>query len=207
VGARGSHGPARFDVTLYRSDIEGELLQYTVDPNVPATTFNAGRTLHQGVEAALAVDVLGDVGAPDAGDRLTLSALWNLNDFRFSGDRQYGDNRIAGTPRNVLRFEARYERPALLGVRHAYLAPQVDWVPQGAFADQRNTLRAPGYALVGLEAGFEPAKGLLVYLEARNLADKAYVSDISTAISATPSSAIFYPGERRSLYGGVRLAF
>lgn len=207
AGARGAYGRARFDVTLYRANIDGELLQFTIDPDIPATTFNAGRTVHQGVEALLAVDVLGDAAQPDAGDRLTLSTLWNLNDFRFSNDRQYGDNEIAGTPRNVLRFEAHYVRPGVFGAKEAYLAPQIDWVPQGAYADQSNTLRAPGYALVGFEAGVELRNGVLLYLEGRNLTDKAYVSDVSTAIAATPSSAIFYPGDRRSLYGGVRVAF
>jgi iron complex outermembrane receptor protein len=207
IGARGGYGPARFDVTLYRANIDGELLQFTVDPNIPATTFNAGRTIHQGVEALFAVDLIGDAAAPDTGDRLTLSSLWNFNDFKFSDDRQYGDNQIAGTPRNVLRFEARYVRQDFFGAKEAYLAPQIDWVPQGAYADQKNTLRAPGYTLIGFEAGFEPKKGLLVYLEGRNLANKAYISDISTVNAATASSAIFYPGDGRSLYGGVRLAF
>lgn len=207
AGARGAYGRARFDLTAYRAQIAGELLQYTLDPNVPATTFNARRTIHQGLEAAVAYDVLGHADTPDAGEVLTLSALWNLNDFRFEGDRQYGDNRIAGTPLNVLRFEARYARPALWGAHGVYLAPQLDWVPQGAYADQRNTARAPGYTLLGLETGFEPRPGLLIYLEGRNLTDRAYVSDVSTAIAATPTSAIYYPGERRSLFGGLRLVF
>lgn len=206
VGSRGAVGPARFDITLYRAELDGELLQYTVDPNVPASTFNAGRTVHQGLEASVAADLVGARANP-AGDRLTVTGLWNLNDFRFEGDRQYGRNRIAGTPQSVLRFEVRYVKADLRGAANAYLAPQVDWVPQGAFADQRNTLRAPGYVLVGLEAGFDLPHGLSVYLEARNLTDKAYVSDISTSISASASSAIFYPGDRRSLFAGVRLAF
>jgi iron complex outermembrane receptor protein len=207
AGARGAAGRARFDVTLYRADIEGELLQFTPDPSIPATTFNAGRTVHQGVEAFVAVDLLGAAEAPAAGPALTLSALWNLNDFRFVDDPQHGDNRIAGTPRNVLRFQVRYSRPDVLGLRAPYVAPQLDWVPQGAFADQANRVRTPGYAVLGVEAGFEPREGLLVYVEGRNLTDTAYVSDISTAITATPASAIYYPGERLSVFGGVRLTF
>ncbi|MDR3508680.1 MAG: TonB-dependent receptor [Caulobacteraceae bacterium] len=207
IGTRGAYGRAHFDVTLYRAEIEGELLQYTVDPNIPASTFNAGRTVHQGVEAALSVDVIGDRAQPQAGDRLTVGGVWTLNDFHFRGDRQYGDNAIAGSPPNVARFEVRYVRAALLGARNAYLAPQVDWVPQGAYADQKNTLRAPGYTLLGLEAGFDLPKGVSVYVEARNLTDKTYISDISTVIAASSGSAIFYPGEGRSVFGGVRLAF
>ena len=29
------------------------MLQFTVAPNIPASTFNADRTVHQGIEAAL----------------------------------------------------------------------------------------------------------------------------------------------------------
>ena len=165
------------------------------------------RSPRAGVEAAVSVDLVGEADRPEAGEVLTLSALWNLNDFRFSDDPQHGDNRIAGTPPNVVRVGARYSRPELLGAKAVYVAPQIDWVPRGAFADQANSARAPGYALVGVEAGFEPRPGVLVYLDARNLTDKAYVSDISTAIAATPASAIYYPGERRSVFAGLRLSF
>ena len=50
-------GALGWDVTLYRSDLKGEMLQYEVGPNIPASTFNAGRTRHQGVEAALVFGV------------------------------------------------------------------------------------------------------------------------------------------------------
>lgn len=220
AGARGAVGPVRLDVTLYRADLRGELLQFTVDPNVPAATFNAGHTVHQGVELAAAVDVLGDADMPDMGQVLTLSALWNLNDFRFRGDPQYGENRIAGAPANVIRLKARYQAPSFLGLRNAYLSPQLDWVPQGAWADQSNSLRVPGYAVWGVEAGFDLGRRASLYLEGRNLGNEAYVSDISTVICATPgagacpaaanpaaTSAIFYPGDRRAVFGGLRLAF
>lgn len=210
AGARGAAGPLRFDVTLYRADLRGELLQFLVDPNIPAATFNAGRTRHQGLEATATVDVLrlaGRAGGPDA---LTVTALWNLNDFTFRRDRQYGNNRIAGTPRDVLRFTARYARTGVLGAERAYLAPQVDWVPRGAWADQANTLRVPGYTLLGVEAGVELRRGPTLFLEARNLTDAAYVSDFgpvtNLALAATPR-AIFQPGDRRSVFVGARLAF
>lgn len=210
AGARGGAGPLRFDVTLYRADLRGELLQFLVDPNIPAATFNAGRTRHQGVEASATLDVPRALGRGGGVDGLSLTALWNRNDFTFRGDRQYGSNRIAGTPGDVLRFEARWTRARLAGVRNAYLAPQLDWVPRGAWADQANTVRAPGYALAGVEAGFEPRRGLLLFLEGRNLSDAAYVSDIGPVTDLTRQGVprtIFYPGDRRSVFAGARLAF
>jgi iron complex outermembrane receptor protein len=51
--------------------------------------------------------------------------------------------------------------------------------------------------------------GLSVFLDARNLTNKRYVSDISTIANAqtAASTAIFYPGEGRSVFAGVRYAF
>jgi iron complex outermembrane recepter protein len=60
----------------------------------------------------------------------------------------------------------------------------VDWVPAGAWADDANTLRAPGYALLGLQAGWDFRNGISVYVDARNLTNKRYVSDISTVDDA-----------------------
>ena len=210
VGARGAYGPAKFDVTLYRADLDGELLQFLVDPNVPAATFNANNTRHQGVEASVTVDLLKAIAHPDAENRLSVTGLWNLNDFSFRRDRQYGDNTIAGTPHDVLRFSVRYERAHFYRGTNAYLSPQVDWVPQGAWADQANTTRAPGYALFGMEAGVDLPGGVTLYVEGRNLTDEAYISDVGPVTNLalpTVSKAIYYPGDRRSIYAGARLAF
>ena len=52
-----------------------------------------------------------------------------------------------------------------------------------------------------------PAEGIDLFLDARNLFDETAVGDISAAITATPASAIFYPVERRAVFGGVRARF
>src|SRR3546814_16777809 len=54
VGTRGQAGMLNWDLSLYRADIRGELLQYNPgEADVPAATFNAGRTRHEGHEGAL----------------------------------------------------------------------------------------------------------------------------------------------------------
>jgi iron complex outermembrane receptor protein len=203
VGTRGRQDRWRWDVTLYRSIIRDELLQFTVDPSIPASTFNAPRTRHQGVEAAAGFDLVRDVSGPGAGDTIAVSQVWTYNDFRFVRDPQYGNNRIAGAPRNVLRTVVSYSRPD--GI---FLAPALDWVPTGAFADHANSLRAPGYALIGVQAGYNGKDGFSIYLDARNLANRRYVSDISTVTDARKvGTAIFYPGQGRSVFAGVRYVF
>ena len=94
AGTRGQVDRFGWDLTVYRSLVRDQLLQYTVSPDVPASTFNANRTILQGVELGASADVLRNVAGP--GDKITVSQLWNFSDFRFDNDPVYGNNRIAG---------------------------------------------------------------------------------------------------------------
>jgi iron complex outermembrane receptor protein len=204
AGTRGRFDGYGWDLTLFRSNLRGQLLQFTVDPSIPATTFNAGNTVNQGVEFAGHVDVARGVMA--AGDRVSLRQVWTWNDFRFRDDRQYGDNRIAGLAPHVLRTTLTYAAPEGRG----FVAPALDWVPQGAWADYANTLRGNAYLKLGLEAGVTVAPGVSVFLDARNLTNKRFASDVGTiqnARAAGANTAVFYPGDGRSVYLGTRVAF
>ncbi|HYD24153.1 MAG TPA: TonB-dependent receptor [Croceibacterium sp.] len=192
IGTRGRSGWVGWDVSLYRATLDGEMLQYSIGPNIPAATFNADRTLHQGVEAALSLEPT---------DWLRFRQIWQYSDFRFRDDAQFGDNRLPVVPRHVWRSELRIGGEAL------HVAPSLEWVPQGAWADYRNTLRTPGYALLGLTAGATVREGLDLFLDVRNVTGKDAIGDISAAVSATPASAIFYPAERRAVYAGIRARF
>jgi iron complex outermembrane receptor protein len=184
--------------------VRDQLLQYTTSPDIPASTFNANRTVIQGLEAAASVDLFRNIARAGAGDRITLSGLWNLSDFRFKDDPQYGSNRIAGVPVNVLRATLGYTRPDGF-----HISTSIDWVPAGAWADDANTLRVPGYTLLGVQAGMDFRNGVSLFVDARNLTNKRYVSDISTIADArtASSTAIFYPGSGRSVFAGMRYAF
>jgi iron complex outermembrane receptor protein len=106
LGSRGRMGRLAWDLTLFRSSINGQLLQFTTGPGAPASTFNAGTTVNQGVELALRADLARGLLAAE--DRLTLGQVWTFNDFRFRGDQRYGGNRIAGLPPHVLRTTLTY---------------------------------------------------------------------------------------------------
>lgn len=192
AGTRGHAGVVEWDIAGYRADIDGELLQFDVGADIPAETFNAGETRHQGIEAALALNLA---------DWLQLRQIYQYSDFRFVDDPQYGDNRLPVVPEHVYRAEVR------LGTDALHLAPSVEWIPRGAWADYSNTLRVDGYALVGLSAGATVADGIDLFVDARNLLNEKAIGDISAAIAATPASAIFYPVERRAVFGGVRARF
>ncbi|AJR24607.1 MULTISPECIES: TonB-dependent receptor family protein [Sphingobium] len=197
VGTRGTLGIARWDIGIYRADLRGEMLQYGAgDSAIPAATFNAGRTRHQGVEAGLDLTL-----TPWA----TLRQVYQYSDFRFRGDAQFGNNRLPVAPRHFYRAELK------LGTERLSISPAVEWLPQGAWVDYANTKRVGDYATLNLGAQAEVRKGLTLFLDARNLTGERAVGDISAVVDyskLTPASrAIFYPIERRALYGGLRARF
>jgi len=192
VGTRGTAGIVRWDIALYRATLRGELLQFTTNASIPAATFNADRTRHQGVETSLEIN-------PAAW--LRLRQVYNYSDFRFRNDGQFGNNRLPVVPKHVYRAEARIGTDAL------HVAPNVEWVPDGPFADYRNLVRTPGYALLGVTGGARIAEGIDAFIDVRNITGKKAIGDISAAISVTPTSAIYYPVERRAISTGLRARF
>ncbi|MFZ4762621.1 MAG: TonB-dependent receptor family protein [Alphaproteobacteria bacterium] len=201
IGARGKTKDIAWDATIYRSQIKGEMLNYTVAPNIPASTFNAGDTIHQGAELGVEFDVGSNfVAAPH---RLTFRNTYNYSDFSFDGDKQYKNNIIAGAPQHFYRGELRYDHG-----NGWQITPNVEWVPEGAWVDYANTLRAPSYAVWGVKTAYTLDNGLEFYVDARNLANKRYVSNFGTVTDARKAStAVFYPGDGRSLYAGVKVKF
>ncbi|MDO9335678.1 MAG: TonB-dependent receptor [Caulobacter sp.] len=208
VGTRGRAGAFTWDITAYRAQLDGEMLQYVVDlgNNIPASTFNADKTVHQGVEAALDWRF-----AP--GWRLRQTYTWS--DFRFDDDVQYGDNRLPIAPQHFYRAELRYEHAA-----GWFVAPSVEWSASDIFTDYANTDRtkAPAYAILNLGVGWRVNDRLSLFADARNLTDEAYISNVQAVTVSPPASppppmpqitqpAVYWPGDGRSLFVGVTVAF
>lgn len=198
IGARGQRGPFRYDIAAYRAEITGELLNYVVIPNNPALSFNAGDTIHQGIEAGL------DWRLMEGGSgRLTLRQTWTWSDFFFQNDAVYGDNRLPIIPEHAYRAELKYEHPD-----GWFIAPSVEWTPNDVYVDYANTMKYPGYAVLSLNAGVDLAGGVSLFADLRNLTNEKYVSNANAVTDArTAATNVFTPGEGRSAYVGVRYSF
>lgn len=196
IGTRGRSGAVAWDVTYYHAWVKGELLGFQTSPTIPAAIFNADKTRHQGVEASLDWWIL-----DRAASRLRLRQTYGWSDFRFDGDPVYGDNRLPVAPIHQYRAALRYEAGGF------FLEPSIDWRPRSVWADYRNSFRVPGYALPGVGAGFELGDGLTLFVDARNLTNKHHVADLSASVLANERSAVFHPGEGRTVFGGVRARF
>lgn len=199
IGTRGRRGAFAWDVTLYRSRIDGEILNYIVGPDIPAATFNGDRTIHQGLEAGLEWALPTDI----AGGSAILRQTYNYNDFYFDRDVLWEGNRLPVVPEHQYRAELTWHHPSGL-----FLTPTVEWRIDDVWVDYANTLKAPGFTVLGLNAGWDFDNGVTVFVDGRNLTDERYVSEISAVTDArTASTAVFMPGEGRSAFLGVRLTF
>jgi iron complex outermembrane recepter protein len=195
LGVRGRTAAFSWDVAVYRAELENELLNYVVNPalGIPAATFNADQTVHQGIEAGLDWRF-----APG----WRLRQTYTLSDFFFEGDVVYRDNELPLVPPHLYRAELRHDHPS-----GWFVAPSVEWTPSDSWVDYQNTLKAPGYTVVNFGAGWTLANGAALFVDARNLFDERYVSNFSAVTDArTASTAVFWPGEGRSVFMGVRWA-
>jgi iron complex outermembrane receptor protein len=206
LGTRGRIGErVTWEAALYDWELRDELRNENVRP-FPGAPFTLGRYVnvdrsrHLGFELGGAVRVAQDVVAALGGagtDTLDLRAVYGYGHFTFADDPVFGDNDLPGAPQHDLRAELRYAHGAGF-----WIAPSVEWTPDGAYVDSANTSRAPGYALYHLRAGYdhEPS-GLGAFFEVRNLTDREHVS--SVVVDAADGRS-FEPGDGRAFYGGVR---
>ncbi len=191
VGLRLQRDDLSVDAAIYRARVDGELLALADGSGNPLGTVNADRTLHQGVELGV-----GYAFAP----QWKASVNYLLNDFRFDGDRVYGDNDLAGVPPQLLRGELRWSSPS----GRFYVAPNVEWAPQDYSVDHANTFKAPGYAIGGVRIGGEIATRWSWFADARNLTGQHWISSTNVVANAAgQDQASMLPGDGRAVYVGV----
>jgi iron complex outermembrane receptor protein len=194
LGLRITTPALELDAALYRARVDNELLSLNDAAGNPLGTVNADRTLHQGLE-------LGLRWAPVETVSVSTNALWN--DFRFDGDATYGDNTLAGVPRTQQRAEFRWQPHAAF-----YVAPNLDWVPDGYPIDHANSFRAPRYAVYGLRIGGDIAQRWRWFVDARNLADRKWIASTNVIADAHGRDGRnFLPGDGRSVYAGMEVVF
>nr|BBD50157.1 TonB-dependent receptor [Haliea sp. ETY-M] len=202
VGSRGVWGIAAWDLALYRSEVDNEFIDVAnpASPFAPPVTENAlGDTVHQGVELGV------DLRPESFGRNDELALLWRntltYNDFNFDGDPIYGDNALAGVPELVYVSELRLDY-----LERWYVGVNLRRITNGAYADFANSLRPPGYHLIGATWGYQVTPKLMLFGSAENLADEAFVANVSTVAGPSlPSAQIFTPGEGRAVYVGISL--
>ena len=199
IGTRGRANNLVWDIALYRAEIDNELLTFSVNPGlgIPAATFNAlNGTMHQGLEAGLDWNIV---------DGLRLRQTYMWSDFRFTNDPQYGDNSLPIIPKHFYRAELRGT------VGDFWIAPSLEWSMSDAWTDYANTFQAGSYGIFNLNMGYTFDNGPMVFLDVRNILNENYISNFTPVVNWNAATLaqrnIFFPGDQRSVYGGVSFTF
>ena len=190
IGSRGNGEYVDWDVALYYARLQDELL--ALGTVASPTTINADRTIHKGLEFGLT-------------GRLPYSLQWRssllINDFKLDGDALFGNNRLPGIQRSLLRAELVYRGSDFL--ENFYIGPTIEWSPQRYNVDFAETLYADNYFLWGLKAGQKINQHWSWFVEGRNLSNQKYAATTGIAGRWNGSDALFYPGDGRTAYLGV----
>lgn len=185
----------RYELAVYYAKLKDEILTQE-DPSLPrgsglTVTSNADDTVHRGIE-------LGAGGF--LSDHISINAAYTLNDFKFDGDRLFGNNEIPGIPRHVLSAELSYHTD-----NGFYIGPTVEYASDWQ-VDFANSFKADSYTVWGARAGYQANRNLRFFVQAENLGDKKYASNTGIIADAGGAdTAVFNPGVDRSIFAGVEL--
>ena len=197
VGTRGqsSSGANRmyWDTAIYYANLNNEVLSTSLYGDTKS--FNAGKTVHAGLEA-----LVGGSISLGGGHQIAPLVSATFNRFNFVNHATYGNNKLPAAPTYAIRGELLYKH-----ANGIFAGPTFDMIGS-RFADYASTYKVDSYRLWGLRAGYSE-KAWEVYGELRNASDKSYVSYTGVNGSQGAGAAILYPGAGRSLYAGAKFRF
>jgi iron complex outermembrane receptor protein len=219
TGRLGLDGRLRWNLGLFRTSLEDDILLVQSDLQGRGYFQNAGDTRRQGIEAGLSwrndrVALALDYALIDATFR-TAQRLPSPN-HPFAGEDgaipvERGD-RIPGIPRHRLRLDAEWRPlPAWTVGGNAIVNSS-----QYLRGDEGNLLKPiGGYALVNLRTSVRVGPGVELYGIVRNLFDKGYAT-FGTLYNLERAESLglglsdprtVSPGLPRAFFGGVRIRF
>ena len=189
----------RYDLAMYQTLVRDELIPFEVPGGNGRTYYrNAGRTRRRGIEASLSTEI----------GPLALDASYTWSHFRFRGfavdTAQYAGNAIPGVP------EQQGQASATWHGRFAFAT--IEGIAKSAvWANDANSARAPGYAIVNARLGGTALFGrpwLAPVVGVANAFDRKFVGSLAVnASGATLATTKFYePGAGRSWFAGLTVA-
>lgn len=198
LGGAGSHDLLDWNISLYRSDIDNELISVVSDFAVNGSTNNyeAG-TIHQGVELELKSTIVENW--LDSGTQIASKLVYNFSDFYFKGG-QYKGNKIAGIPEHLVQMDISFTTD-----NGFYIAPNIRWQPKDAAIDHANTQFQDDHLLVGLTVAYQMNNDIKLYLDADNLTDEIYQTSYVIRGFSRDNQPTFLPGFGPSITAGIQI--
>ncbi|OWY23712.1 TonB-dependent receptor [Sphingobacteriales bacterium UPWRP_1] len=201
IGLRGStpNGRLSADVSAYRLLLDNEILAQ----GQPAVYYNAGKTLHSGIETALYAQLVNNHST--VLQQLNLWAAYALQQFTFEqytpdAPDQYKNNQIPGVPKHTFSAGATMTLQAglYLNAAHYYYAKMP--------LNNANTDFAPAYHLLNMRTGikrtFVKHWQTEVFFGINNMLNAQYSSFHNLN---APGKRYFNPSPGINYYGGVSI--
>lgn len=196
IGVRGTVERVRYEATAFQMDFANQIVNASASANV--TQSNAGKTLHQGLEGLLGIDL----GAGwSAETNMTYLPVAKYNSDRLGSSATVNGNRLPYAPELVANLALNYQTGVLttrLSATHV----------SSQFVDAANTVTEsddgrkgviPAYTSVNLNARYALSKQTSLFATLRNLTDKKYIT------SRNPDG--IFPGAERNLQVGISHKF
>ncbi|UII30941.1 TonB-dependent receptor [Fulvivirga ulvae] len=193
------------EISIYRMDIDNLLVAQRTGPDT-YVGINAGRTLHEGLEVIMQMDILKN---SSWSSRPFLSATF-MN-YRFdkftSEEKNYSGNDLTGVPSRTVNFGVDLNSES--GI---YLYSNYQYTGNIPLNDA-NSLYSDSYSLVNLKIGyqrhifknfeFDASAGI------NNLLDEHYASMVLVNAVGFGGSAprYYYPGLPRNFYGSLEIRY
>tara|TARA_R100001244_G_scaffold259_13_gene456 strand:- start:2619 stop:4661 length:2043 start_codon:yes stop_codon:yes gene_type:complete len=196
IGLKGEWPRLRYELALFSMDLEDELVAFSLDGQ-PGRNFyrNAGQSRRDGFEASLEWQLH---------EHWRLTTAYAYNRYRFVQYQVAGNdldgNRLAGIPRQTLFTELGYEYQDVYARLNLSAFDRM-------YANDANSVRVPGYALLNLRIGKRLTwneQTLEPYLGLDNLLDRRYFDNVRINDG---NARYFEPGPGRTLYLGLRATF
>lgn len=200
IGTTGELDNVQWNLSLYRTKVEDELISVVSDFAVNGTTKNyQDSTIHQGIELELKAQFSDNF--LNTGTKVASKVVYNYNDFYFDGG-QYQDNQIAGISKHLLQAELSFTTDS--GI---YIAPNILWQPEETAVDHANSQFQDSYLLVGLKLSYQVDNDLRFYLDAQNLTDEEYQTTYVIRGFSNEKQPTFLPGFGPSFSAGMQMNF
>jgi iron complex outermembrane recepter protein len=220
LGTRGTTVDHRlnWDLTIYDIEMRKEIIAMnavqTGTTNILGSYMNANNTRHTGLEMGSGYVVTrGLFASEEGGDALAVRTAFTWQRVAFTQDViaagvspagpnstvAKSGNLLAGAPPYNINFETRYDHP-----RGWWVAPNFQWVPEGFYVDNLNTVKSPSFFVLHLKSGWNYSKNITFYAEGRNLTNKTYAGAV---VTNDPLNRYANPAQGISAFGGVEYKF
>ena len=193
-GWKGANSAVAWSAIAYYSWVENELLNLRDASGVSLGAINADKTTHFGIELGAAFEITSSLSG---------RAAYTYQNFRFDGDPNHGDNRLAGAPSHIVNAALRYTV-----IHGLWVEAEVNWLPDETPVDNANTLFNDAFTLVDVRSAYALSDNLSIYGEISNVFDETYASATLIVDTVTnPNQAVFLPGDGRAFVAGVKAKF